>query len=433
MQAFENENTIGEDVGETLNSITNNAEKLNITLFLTSKTISLLGTNIYNFALSLYILKLTGSGGSFAINVLIGMLPRIFLGPFAGVLADRIDRRKCSILLDISSSTAVFLLIGISGLYGLKVEYIYVTSLVLSIINVFYDTALSSSLPNLVNDKNLMKINTYATASSSLSGILSPILGGIIYSFTSINLFLIINGISFLISALLEIFINFNFNKSAKQENGQNKSFRSDLKEIIGFIKNQKILSSLFKFSLLLNLFGNAAFAVTYPYIINKVLKMTAAEFGTIEAFFSIGLLIASLVLGSMKERQKKMKSVGLGLTATGFLMIFAGLPTLDLSLFNSRGLLFIFYILTLFITGILMVIINAPMMVIMQRLTPDHMRGRLMGMLGTLCSGIAPIGIIVTGLIIDKIPSFCLLLVSGLVIIAISLVILKNKTLREI
>lgn len=408
-------------------------EKLNIILFLTSKTISLLGSNIYNFALSLYILRATGSGASFTINILLGMLPRIFLGPFAGILADRVDRRKATILLDTFSGVTICGLMLISISLGLKVSYIYITSLVLSVINVFYDTMLNSSLPNLVADNKLMKINAYAQGSSSLSGILGTILAGVIYSFSPINLFLILNGISFFISALLELFMDFNFNRTIVAKNEQKKSFRYDLKEIIAFIKNQKIMYSLFKYSLVLNLFANAAFAITLPFVLNNVLKLSSSQFGIVEASFSIGLLLASIMLGSIKEQENKMKSICMGLASISMLIVLTGLPTLDLNVFSNRTFLFIYYIILMFFTGIILVIINAPIMVVMQRLTPDNLRGRFMGILGTLTNGIAPIGIIITGLIIDKVPSFSLMLVTGTVIFIMSIMMKKNKNLSSI
>ncbi|WP_313563672.1 MFS transporter, partial [Ruminiclostridium cellobioparum] len=161
------------------------AEKLNITLYLTSKTISLLGTSIYNFALSLFILKMTGSGASFALNVLIGMLPRIVLGPFAGVLADRMDRKKLTIAFDILSGLIVAGLLGYSEMAGFKILQIYIVSFLLSAINVFYDTSLLSSLPDLVDDRSLVKINSFTSTAGAIAGVISPIIAGVICGMVS--------------------------------------------------------------------------------------------------------------------------------------------------------------------------------------------------------------------------------------------------------
>ncbi len=73
---------------------------LNMGIFLLGKLVSLFGTRIMNFAISLYVLKFTGSGMSFAITMIVSTLPAIVLSPFAGVLADRVNRKLVGVLND---------------------------------------------------------------------------------------------------------------------------------------------------------------------------------------------------------------------------------------------------------------------------------------------------------------------------------------------
>jgi MFS transporter, DHA3 family, macrolide efflux protein len=410
-------------------------ERLNITLYLISKTISLLGTNVYTFALSLFILKTTGSGASFAINVLIGMLPRIILGPFAGVFADRTDRKKTTVLLDIMSSAAVFGLLGLSSIYGLKITFIYITGFILSTINVFYDTSLSASLPNLVRDDKLMKINSFSSVSMSLSGILSPIISGLIFGIVSINIFLILNGISFIISSVLEIFMNFSLNKPSNtisKDSMSLTSFKIDMVDVITFIRKQSVLLSLFKYALLTNFFMTASMSVVYPFVIINVLKMKTSQFGAIEAFFSIGILIASIVIGTLKEKEKKLKNVTLGIALMGTILILIGIPTLGFSIFNVSPVLFGYNMSIMFIMGVTIVAVNAPIMVMIQRLTPDSLRGRIMGVLGTLTGGIAPLGIIIAGFMIGRVHVFIILSVSGIIIIGTAIKAINSRFTKD-
>lgn len=396
-------------------------EKLNIALCLTSKIISLLGTNIYNFALSLYILKITGSGASFAINVLIGRVPAIILGPFAGILADRVDRKKLTVAFDILSGLIVFALLGLSSVYGLKIIIIYVTNLILSVINTFYDTSLTSSLPNLVRDKKLMKINSYATAASSLAGVLSPVLAGVIYGFVPINLFLIINGISFIFSSVMEIFINFNLNKitdaSSKTAMTLN-ALKSDFKEVLKFIKEQKFLYSLLKYILLINFFLSASINVVYPCIINKTMKMSSAQYGIFQSFYFIGMIVCSILIANRKEKSLKAKNLAISLALLGVILIFIGIQAAGLSIFTIKIIADLYNIVLLLALGGILMTVNIPSIVAMQRLTPENLRGRITGILTTLTGGIIPLGIILAGLIIDKINPFIILLISGVCII---------------
>ena len=409
-------------------------EELNITLYLASKTISLLGTNIYNFALSLYILKMTGSGASFAINVLIGMLPRIILGPFAGIIADRVDRKKLTIAFDILSGLAVAGLLGYTQISGLKVLLVYLTSFILSTINIFYDTSLMSSLPNLVKDQGLVKINSFTATAGAVAGVISPVIAGVVFGMVSIKLFLIINAVSFFISALLELFIKFDLNiKHVNPEVTVEKSFRnirSEMGEVISFVRQQRVISSFLKYVLIINLFLNACISVVYPYIINNVLKMKSTYFGMFEGCYFVGMIVCSIYIGGRKDKQKATKVLASELALIGLILVLIGLPSLGLTFLNFKPLLVSYNIILLFILGVTLVAINTPILVSLQRLTPENLRGRITGMLGTLTGGIAPIGILLTGLTIDSIHPFILMSVSGLVIFITSVVMFRDKVL---
>ncbi|GKX68285.1 MFS transporter [Inconstantimicrobium mannanitabidum] len=411
----------------------NSTEKLNIILLLTSKTISLLGTNIYNFALSLYILKVTGSGGSFAINVLIAMLPRIILGPFAGIIADRIDRKKLTITFDALSGIITFGLLGLSSIYGLKIEFIYITSLLLAIINIFYDTSLTSSMPNLVTDKKLMKINSYCSTSTAVSGILAPVLAGVIYGLIPINIFLILNGISFFFSSAIEMFINFNFNSSLETSSKTPMTltvFKNEIKEVLQFVREQKIIYELIKYVLLINFFFNASIGVVYPYIINNVLKMSSAQYGTFQAFYFVGMIIASIILGNKKEKGNGLKNLAFGLGTTGVVFMLLGIQVINLSIFKINFVLCAYNVILLFIMGVALITVNTPLMVTLQRMTPENLRGRITGIIGTLSGGIAPLGIIITGLIIDRVSPLIILLISGGTIVLAAVHMKRNNTI---
>ncbi|MDP4143318.1 MAG: MFS transporter [Bacillota bacterium] len=410
-------------------------EKLNISLFLGAKTISLLGSNIYTFALSLYILKVTGSGTSFAINVLIGMIPKIILGPFAGILSDRVSRKKLTVTLDIISGLVVLGLLFLSSLYGLRIVFIYVVSLILSTINVFYDTALTSSLPNLVDNDKLMKINAFSSVSTSLSGILSPVAAGIIFGLVPIYYFLIIDALSFFFSSSLESFMNFNLNKAldcSTKAAMSIETFKSEMTETFLFVKKQKIMYSLFKYSLILNFFLVASISVVYPYIINTMLRMSSSQFGILQTFVSIGILISSIIIGNRKEKEKKLKTTSLGLGAIGLILILGGIPTLSLSIFKMVSIEFSYYIILFFLLGFILILINTPILVSIQRLTPENLRGKITGILGTLSGGIAPLGVFLAGILMDKIHPFIILLASGGFIIASAIILLNSRHMKE-
>jgi len=327
--------------------------------------------------------------------------------------------------------------VGVSTLYGLKIPYIYVATLMLAVINTFFDISINASLPNLVKDGSLLKINSYSQAASSLASILSPVIGGIAFVVLPIKLFLLINGLSFIVSAVSEMFINFNFNKSEDKDDDKavsaiKGSMLDDIKEVIEFIKEQKALYALLKYALLLNFFVNAALAVSLPYIINTVFEMSSTQFGIIEGAFSIGVLGASLLIGKLPEKEKKLKTLVVGLTMNGLMLIAIGLPVITQIGITNINFLFIYYILVCIIFAVFMIFVNVPLNVTLQRLTPDKLRGRLMGVLGTLAGGIAPLGVLITGITIDIAPPYIVPILAGVIISLVALAMSRNKALQE-
>jgi len=381
--------------------------------------------------LSLYVLKMTGSGTSFAINILIGMFPKIFLSPFAGVLSDRANRKKMTVILDMISGLAVFTLIGLTSMYGLKIIFIYITGFLLSSINAFYDTALTASLPNLVRNEKLMKINSLSSTSTALSGMISPVLAGIIYSLAPIKLFLILNGISFLISSVLEMRVDFNLNRTLDEYSKATLSLttvKNEMKEVMVFFKNQKTMYSLLKYVLMINLFLSASITVVYPYIINKVLKLDSSLFGAFQSFYFVGMILCSIVLGSKKEKEIKMKNLARGLASIGVIILIIGIPSIGTSILTIKPILIIYNSVLLFLLGVVLISINTPMMVLIQKMTPENLRGRTTGVLGTLTNGITPLGILLAGFLIDKMHPIYILIFSGLWIITTAVRMNKNE-----
>ncbi len=417
-------------------------EKVNLTLFLSGKMVSLLGTFAYSLAISWYILKVTGSATTFAISVLMSTVPRVVFGPIAGSIADRFDRKKLTVWLDILSGITVLSLLGISSVFGLKIPFIYMTSFMLAIINTLFDMTITASLPNLVTDKNLMKINSYSQAITSLAGIMGPVLGGVIYGLVPIKLFLLINGLSFIASAISEMFIDFKFNKPKDvDENVQEvttrekigfKSTIKDIKEVVGFLKEKKALFTLLKFALGFNLLLQPTLSVVLPYIINNVLKMKSFQFGVIEAAWGIGILITSIIIGGIKEGKSKLKSLIFGTTTLGILVVAIGIPAIPYFRSFSINVFFIYYALIMIIVGVVMVIVNTPLMVYIQRTSPDKIRGRVIGVLMTMAGGIAPLGIVAAGVLIDLTPPFVIPIASGTIIIMLALIMGRSKSMKD-
>ena len=411
-------------------------ELYNILLYSIGKLISLLGTSIYSFAISLYILKVTGSGTSFALSILLGSLPRVILSPIAGSVSDRVNRKKMTIFLDILSGIIVLMLFASSLLYGLLLPLIYITNFLLAVIGTFFYTCFSAALPRLVRDHKLVKINSYSRAIDSGSSVLGPVLAGMVFGLVPMNLFLIVNGISFLLSAVSEVFMDFEFNKSQKEQklsgNVSIKTIGQDIREVSSFIRGNKLLTLIIPFSITINFLIAASMSVVLPYLINKVLGMTSAQYGIIEGAFSVGMLIAALVVGRLPEKEKKRGGFILGIIGTGITMFIMGLPGTGILRGLSINIIFILYIIMGMLFAYFLLSVDLPLNVVLQRSIPNQMMGRFMGVIGTISSSLSPLGIILAGITLDIIPAYIIFFTGGLYLSLAALIMLKSKAMKE-
>ncbi|NBI27474.1 MFS transporter [Chengkuizengella marina] len=257
----------------------------NFFLFCSGQFVSLFGTSVYSFAMSLYILTVTGSGLSFATNLVLSILPTVLLGPIAGVLTDRFNRKMIIVGTDLISGI-VLLVLFIVSFVQFNLIWVYAVTLILNILGTLFSVCSESVKPNIVLEKNLMKMNAVSRMILSASFILGQVLGGIVYAFIDIQIFILINALSFMMSGMSELFINFNFNVEEKKEQSEKIKIFSDMKDGFVFLFNQKSLLGMMILFILINFFSTFSVVVPVPYILTNVIEVSSISFGVIEASF---------------------------------------------------------------------------------------------------------------------------------------------------
>ena len=120
-------------------------ENKNLILLSLGKLISLFGTAIYTFAVGLYLLKTTGSGLTFAINIVLYTLPMVLINPVAGVVADKIDKKI--VVVGSGFLNGIFL-IGIyllAGKIGLSITLLYISTFIMTVLAAFFNIGIESA------------------------------------------------------------------------------------------------------------------------------------------------------------------------------------------------------------------------------------------------------------------------------------------------
>jgi MFS family permease len=171
--------------------------------------LSTIGSGLTSFALGVWIYDQTGSPTLFAINLLVYFLPRIILSPFAGVIADRIDRR---IVMLVSDGIAAAATLGIAFLLftnNLAVWHIYVASVFISIANTLQWPAYSAATTLLVPKQHLGRAGGMTQVGDAIGSLIAPGVAGVLYVASGLNNIILVDLISFLFAFGTLIFVRF--------------------------------------------------------------------------------------------------------------------------------------------------------------------------------------------------------------------------------
>lgn len=157
-------------------------------------------------------------------------------------------------------------------------------------------------------------------------------------------------------------------------------------------------------------LFSSALF-VALPYIIVQNLHLSSKQLGTVEGMLAVGMLIGAIVLSMRKETNNLFRSVYVGLFLFASLSVCTIFPLL---VTIPKVASFMYYILFMLLTGMSMMIVNIPMQVHIQKTTDPSYLGRVFGLLETISTAIAPLGMIVYGFLLDMLPTSIVMMTLG-------------------
>lgn len=388
-------------------NMTNN-DLRNFSLFITGKAVSVFGAAIYNFAISLYVLNRTGSALSFATNLLMGILPLVLFSPVAGVIVDSFDKKKMIILMDILCGIIFLVLYRLPSLSLLA---IYTSTVMLTLCSTLFGIAIESAKPNLVSSKHLVKLNAAGKTIDSLSAILGPILGGMVYAFVSIQSFILFNAVSFLFSAFTECFFVFKALDQPTKATG----FTQALKEGIQYFVQSPQIMKLAGVFVFINFFLGFSVQVPMPYIINEVLGLSPRSYGMITSAFPIGMILGALVIEPLMKRLDYRRMLEMALSLMSLSALVMTLPFLFKPSSLNPLAMTALYGSVMGLLGISVAFIDLPLMIMLQETLPDYIRGRIMGLVSSLAKIILPLCLLASGALLEQIPAFLLPLAGGI------------------
>lgn len=398
----------------------------NLGLFIIGKLISVFGSAIYTFAIGLYVLKQTGSGFSFALTLFVGLIPTIIFSPVAGYMSDRFDKKKIVVFMDFANGMMFLILFVLTLKFELNQPMIYISTFMTTVFTTFFGIAFEAAKPNLVADEKLMSINSLSKVIDSTALILAPVLGGLIFAFTDIKTFILINAVCFIFSAGIETMIDFNYNIKSTAEINDDGGFVEDIKDGLTYIRKSSEIVKMINVLVILNFFISFSVTVPLPYIINNLLNLSSNQYGIIQGAFPVGMILGAVVVGKIIEKIDYMKLLIFSSITLSVAIALLGLP---LVLADATSLAYmIYYISIMVIFGIAISFIDVPILWLMQKSIPDNLRGKVLSISMSIVKLIAPLGLVISGMIINSVPVYIMTFAGGGILMLSNLMILNQK-----
>lgn len=267
----------------------------------------------------------------------------------------------------------------------------------------------------------------------SLYGILGAFLGGVIYYFFSIELIFIFNGLTFIVSGVSEMFIKV---KTATDSDYKItfKGTLKDVKEGVIYVYNLKPIFWLVALASILNFATIPLIANGLPYLFEVELQREAYFLSMLTSTFPLGVIVTSIVLGTVAQKDKVSPMIFKGLWGMSLAMVVCILSTHFLVYGNINFL--VFMIVTgvfFFIAGIFNGFINIPFNVAIMKTVDKDKLGRVSSTLSIISMGLSPIAIALGGIIIDSFGVLLLFYAAGIAMLFISVLAQRNKYVKQL
>ncbi|OJG67828.1 hypothetical protein RV09_GL001939 [Enterococcus moraviensis] len=392
------------------------------------------GGAILRFALSLYVLDKTGRADIFATILAISSIPVLF-APIGGAIADRFDRRLLMVLMDVTNAVLAVVLFFILGLTD-SIAMIGLLLFLLSIVGSFDTPVVTASIPLLVKKDQLEQINGLVNAVLSMSNVVAPIIGGILYSILGAQKLIVGSAVFFILAAIIESFLRIPFEKRP-MESGVLSTLTADLKDGFREVRNNRIIFNSILIAALINFTLAAFFIVGVPVVLRVVLQASDTIYGIGLSVISLSTILGAIFTGVFTKKLRINNLYKL-FTLSGLLLIlmnvglmFAGSP-----MGNTIG--FIAFIITGIPIGMIMSLISIYLISMVQRITPKENIGKIMATIMAVSQCAVPVGQIIIGFLFKTTTTnvffqVMIVAVSVLLVSGLCWYLFKNSTDDEI
>ncbi len=363
----------------------------NYFVIFTGQAASLLGSELVQFALIWWLAQTGGSATTLAMAALVGLAPSVALGPFAGVLIDRWNRRTAMIVADLSVALATLALAILFAMEAAGSASVYAAMFVRSLGGAFQWPAMQAQTAALVGERHLTRIAGLNQAMRGVAGIAMPPLAALLLTAAPISTLLLIDiGTAALAIATL---VAVRFPPPIRTDGRRDApSFWADLREGGRYVARRPDLALLIALIAILHFFAAPAFALV-PVVVAREFRGGAFELAWMQSASGLGLAIGGLTLGLWGGFRRRIETVLSGIGLMGAcLAAFGSLP---------RGAAS-FALIPIFLAGLAASMAVGSFQAIQQAIVPPGMQGRVFTISRSGIDAMSPLGMVIAGPMAD-------------------------------
>jgi MFS family permease len=349
--------------------------------FLAGAVLSNIGTWMQTVALGWLVLGLTGSAFYVGLVNFTGSVPVTFLVLFAGVAADRLDRKLLIIWTQVVMLVLALILAYLTQIHKINIPSIIILSIGFGLMTAIMFPAWQAFLSDIVPRKDLMNGIALNSAQFHMARLVGPAIAGLVLAAWGAAANFYINAFSFLavILALLAI-------RPDRHPKAPEFGIMSHLKEGFAYVRGKPVVRNLLLSVGMVTLFG-MPYATLMPVFAKNVLHLGASGFGFMMAFNGAGALAGALLVGAMAPYVKRETLIKIGATTFGVALVSLG--------FVRHVAL---AVPVLMLCGGAFLVTNSALNTSLQSLTPRRLRGRVMSMFVLMFMGVMPFAGLVFG-----------------------------------
>jgi len=376
----------------------------NYALLFTGSFVSEMGNVIFGFVAGLYVQDITdGKPIILALFMALGAFVRLLFSPVAGVLVDRLDKVRIIYLTDfirgllfiavayvffigVDTNTAIIILLSVTVISG--------------IISAFFGPAVMSATPEIVGLDNVQQANGANSIIQSVTMITGVILGAAAFGLFPFHIALLINGVSFILSGISEMFIKA-LHKNEIPEH-ETPHMIKDIRIGFNYLKKKDGLLRMMVYSLFLNFAFAPLLSVGIPFLFRTELGRNEWEIAWINITFGIAMMISGIIVGNMviKSMAKAIRRSLLLLVGS---FVFISLVIFLLSEgYIEYTMFYVLMIIAHLLLAVFMISTNVPLNTSLVKVIDPEVRGRVFSTISAISGGAVPIAILLGGIVIE-------------------------------